>query len=134
VGDRAVDPDDGAQVVGGEVVFFQQESQGLHALDRLRLWDVFAFVILYELGHDREIVVLVVVQLVAGERVDDLHGVVVGHLVVDRTRQVQGYKTGVGLGQTGKGGRGGFHSMFFQVSLSYSAWVRNRSVKTSWRL
>lgn len=68
----------------------KKEFYRLDATDRRRLSERRAFVVLDQLGHEFEVVLLVAVECETGKRLDDFHGVVIGGAVVGGPRHLQG--------------------------------------------
>ena len=96
-------------------------------------------VVSFDKGADRfEIVRLVGIDLIfkTKQRLDGLPGGGVISGVMQRARNITLAKPGVILRQsregfgTGNGSHGCFHNSFFQVSLLYAAWDRNRRANT----
>lgn len=88
IGHRTIDADDFGQVVPAKAVFIENVAQHVEAADLGALRQCVGFVMLDQTREDLEVIVLVAVQGMPGQRADDLDGVVVTRLVVDRTRRM----------------------------------------------
>src|SRR5690606_16250827 len=125
VGGGAVHSEQFGEVGAGELVIRQQELERRDALDLRIRGKVRGFVGFDQLAEQFKVVLLVGVEFVAGERVDQLDGVVVGDLIMDGAGHVKRDQIGVAGRQLGgeSGGGFGLHREVFQSLRSYSACV-----------